>query len=128
MKFFDTFGKISPILGKKVSLSDDIRISYVVSTYRTWWSFLILSAKFPQILGKKVSLSDDIRISYVVSTYRTWWSFLILSAKFPQILGEKVSLSDNIYRTGIPDVFLTALAKFTQIYTFFSPNHEDVDE
>ena len=36
------------ILGKKVSLSDVIKISYVVSTCRTWWSFLTLSAKFPQ--------------------------------------------------------------------------------
>ena len=41
------------ILGKKVSLSDVIKISYVVSTYRTWWSFLTLSAKFPQFWGKK---------------------------------------------------------------------------
>ena len=36
------------ILGKKVSLSDVIKISYVVSTCRTWWSFLTLSAKFTQ--------------------------------------------------------------------------------
>ena len=41
------------ILGKKMSLSDVIKISYVVSTCRTWWSFLTLSAKFPQFWGKK---------------------------------------------------------------------------
>ena len=64
-----------------MSLSDVIKISYVVSTCRTWWSFLTLSAKFPHFytffspnLDKKVSLSDVIKISYVVSTCRTWWS------------------------------------------------------
>ena len=109
---FPNFTRFFPqILDKKVSLSDVIKISYVVSTCRTWWSFFNTFGKIYPILhvfypnfGEKSVPKWWYQNGYVVSTYRTWWCFLTPCTFFPpkfghffaQILGKKVSLSDDI--------------------------------